>query len=90
VEAKASAVLYATMIYKQCVEQKQVAVEASADLSATRTCRQLAVPRQDNKYSFKSETKNETTQKTRTHFYRTLASYMHAPRLVRAVEQLSE
>jgi hypothetical protein len=45
------------MTFRQCAAQKQAAAAASAALSATRTCRLLAVPKQDNQYSFKSETK---------------------------------
>ena len=57
VAAKVSAALSATMTFRQCVAQKQAAAAASAALSATRTCRLLAVPKLDNQYSFKSETK---------------------------------
>ena len=57
VAAKASAVLSATMIFRRCVEQKRAAAEDNAALSATRTCRLLVVLKQDNQYSFQSETK---------------------------------
>jgi hypothetical protein len=55
VEGKASAALSATMTFRRCVAQKRAAAEANAALFETRTCRLLAVLKQDKKiieYSF--------------------------------------
>jgi hypothetical protein len=86
VAAKASVGLSETMTYRQCVELKRAAAAASAALSATPICKPLAVPKQDNQYSFNSETKNETTQKTYTYFDRACAGNVYTPRLDRAVK----